>query len=418
MNILVIGQGGREHALAWKLAQSKKSETIYVAPGNGGTENEEKCTNVSIDISDFNAIKNLIIEKQIGLVVIGPEDPLVNGLVDFLSDLETKVFGPCSEGAKLEGSKIYSKDFMFKNNIPTGDASFFSTSDKAKKFLANCNYPVVLKADGLAAGKGVLVAQDYLSADEWVDAVMQDSIFGDAGRNILVEECLFGTELSFMGILTPNEFIPFETSVDYKPLNDGNDGPNTGGMGCISPSPFMNDELKNTVMEKVVKPTIAGLKSLGIQYYGFMYFGLMVKDNDPKVLEFNCRLGDPETQCLMMQMNSDLADSLLDALDNKAVSINWKPGASMGVVLASEGYPGNYKTGCSVEFGNTGDLKVFHAGTKFKDGVLETTGGRVFSANYYDKTLDLCSEYIYKNIEEIRFDGNIYRRDIGKIYES
>ena len=244
MNILVIGQGGREHALAWKLAQSNKTDTVFVLPGNGGTENEPKCVNVALDINDFEAIKNLIIEKNIKLVVIGPEDPLVNGLVDYLDGLETLVFGPCAKGAQLEGSKIYSKEFMFENGIPTGAANSFTDSEKAKIFLEECTYPIVLKADGLAAGKGVLVAEDLNSAKNWVDAVMQDSLFGSAGKNILIEECLFGTELSFMGILTPKEFIPFETSVDYKPLLDGNNGPNTGGMGCISPSPFMNDELK------------------------------------------------------------------------------------------------------------------------------------------------------------------------------
>ena len=418
MNILVIGQGGREHALAWKLAQSNKTDTVFVLPGNGGTENEPKCVNVALDINDFEAIKNLIIEKNIKLVVIGPEDPLVSGLVDYLDGLETLVFGPCAKGAQLEGSKIYSKEFMFENGIPTGAANSFTDSEKAKIFLEGCTYPIVLKADGLAAGKGVLVAEDLNSAKNWVDAVMKDSLFGSAGKNILIEECLFGTELSFMGILTPKEFIPFETSVDYKPLLDGNNGPNTGGMGCISPSPFMNDELKNTVMQKVVKPTIDGLNKLGIHYYGFMYFGLMVKDNNPKVLEFNCRLGDPETQCLMMQMESDLVDCLTDALKNNKVTINWKKGASMGVVIASDGYPGRYAMNKQISFGDTKNLKVFHAGTKSTNGVLKTSGGRVFSVNYHGETLELCSKYIYKNIEEVQFDGNIYRKDIGKVYES
>jgi phosphoribosylamine--glycine ligase len=276
----------------------------------------------------------------------------------------------------------------------------------------------VLKADGLAAGKGVLVAEDSESAKNWVDAVMNDSVFGDAGKNILVEECLFGTELSFMGILTPKEFIPFETSVDYKPLEENNTGPNTGGMGCVSPSPFMNEDLKKTIMQNVVQPTIDGLNKLGVKYYGFMYFGLMVKDNNPKVLEFNCRLGDPETQCLMMQMESDLLGCLIDALNDKEVTINWKKGASMGVVIASDGYPGRYAINKQISFGDTKNLKVFHAGTKSTNGVLQTSGGRVFSVNYYGETLDLCSKYIYKNIEEVQFDGNIYRKDIGKIYES
>ena len=418
MNVLVIGQGGREHAIAWQLAQSEKVETVFVAPGNGGTEIEDKCKNININISDFTAIKTLIKERNIELVVIGPEDPLVNGLVDFLQDEDIHVFGPPANGAKLEGSKIYSKEFMFNNKIPTGDANFFSCSVKAKNYLEDCQYPIVLKADGLAAGKGVLVAEDSERAKSWVDAVMNDSVFGNAGKNILVEECLFGTELSFMGILTPKEFIPFETSVDYKPLEENNTGPNTGGMGCVSPSPFMNEDLKKTIMQNVVQPTIDGLNKLGVKYYGFMYFGLMVKDNNPKVLEFNCRLGDPETQCLMMQMESDLLGCLIDALNDKEVTINWKKGASMGVVIASDGYPGRYAINKQISFGDTKNLKVFHAGTKSTNGVLQTSGGRVFSVNYHGETLELCSKYIYKNIEEVQFDGNIYRKDIGKVYES
>ena len=418
MKILVIGQGGREHALAWKLSQSKKSKIIFVAPGNGGTSTEEKCVNVNIKADDFPGIRKFIIEKQIDLVVIGPEDPLVNGLVDYLEDLNILVFGPCSNGARLEGSKIFSKKFLFENDIPTGKASFFSDPASAYSFLDSCVYPIVLKADGLAAGKGVLVSKNIQEAKEWVDLVMNNSLFGAAGENILIEECLYGTELSFMGIMTPNEFIPFETSVDYKPLLDGNKGPNTGGMGCISPSPFMNDTLRGKVMKKVVYPTINGLNEMGVSYYGFMYFGLMVKDDEPQVLEFNCRLGDPETQCLMMQMESDLVDCLEDALDNKQVAISWKKGSSMGVVIASNGYPEKYKTKIPIEIGNLEDLKLFHAGTNIVNNELLTSGGRVFSVNYSGSSLEECVSCIYNRIDEIKFDGTIYRNDIGKIYES
>tara|TARA_Y100000813_G_scaffold95670_1_gene68187 strand:- start:688 stop:1944 length:1257 start_codon:yes stop_codon:yes gene_type:complete len=418
MKILVIGQGGREHALAWKLSQSKKSKIIFVAPGNGGTSTEEKCVNVNIKADDFPGIRKFIIEKQIDLVVIGPEDPLVNGLVNYLEDLNILVFGPCSNGARLEGSKIFSKKFLFENDIPTGKASFFSDPASAYSFLDSCVYPIVLKADGLAAGKGVLVSKNIQEAKEWVDLVMNNSLFGAAGENILIEECLYGTELSFMGIMTPNEFIPFETSVDYKPLLDGNKGPNTGGMGCISPSPFMNDTLRGKVMKKVVYPTINGLNEMGVSYYGFMYFGLMVKDDEPQVLEFNCRLGDPETQCLMMQMESDLVDCLEDALDNKQVAISWKKGSSMGVVIASNGYPEKYKTKIPIEIGNLEDLKLFHAGTNIVNNELLTSGGRVFSVNYSGSSLEECVSCIYNRIDEIKFDGTIYRKDIGKIYES
>ena len=239
MNILVIGQGGREHAIAWKLSQSKKASKIFVSPGNGGTELESDCINVEIDTNDFSSIKNFVEHNAIEVVIVGPEDPLVNGIKDYLSESNVLVFGPDKKGARLEGSKIFSKKFLFDNNIPTGDASFFSSSDDAIKYLKNSIFPIVLKADGLAAGKGVLVAKKFDEAKNWVNEVMNNLKFGDAGSNIVIEECLFGTELSYMGILTPDSFIPFETSLDYKPLLDGNKGPNTGGMGCIAPSPLI-----------------------------------------------------------------------------------------------------------------------------------------------------------------------------------
>ena len=418
MNILVVGQGGREHAIAWKLSQSELTKKVFIAPGNGGTETEYKCENLNIGSNDFENIKKVITEKNIDLVVIGPEDPLVGGLTNYLNKENVKVFGPTSEGAMLEGSKIFSKKFLFENSIPTGEAEFFSSSSIAKEYLQSASFPIVLKADGLAAGKGVLVATNQKEAVEWVDEVMNNSIFGDAGNNILIEECLFGTELSFMGILTPENFYPFETSVDYKPLKLGNKGPNTGGMGCISPSPFMNNALKNKISEKVVQPTIDGLRKMGINYYGFMYFGLMVKNNEPKVLEFNCRLGDPETQCLMMQMESDLLKNILQALNNDPVELEWKKGAAMGVVIASDGYPGKYEIDKPIRLPSFDSLKVFHAGTKLVDGKLQTSGGRVFSVNYQAESLEKCSNYIYKIIDEINFDGTIYRSDIGKIYES
>tara|TARA_X000000368_G_scaffold86524_1_gene65797 strand:- start:1559 stop:2815 length:1257 start_codon:yes stop_codon:yes gene_type:complete len=418
MNILVIGQGGREHAIAWKLQKSEKVTQVFVAPGNGGTELEARCTNVDISSDDFPMIKSFIEENSIELVVVGPEDPLVNGIKDYLSDSNVLVFGPDAKGAQLEGSKIYSKEFLFENNIPTGKAAFFSSSNKALAHLEKSNFPIVLKADGLAAGKGVLVANELEEAKNWVNEVMEGSKFGVAGKNIIIEECLFGTELSFMGILTPDFFIPFETSIDYKPLHEGNKGLNTGGMGCMSPSPFMNKDLKNNILETVVKPTISGLKNKGINYYGFMYFGLMVKDNISKVLEFNCRLGDPETQCLMMQMESDLLDAILQALNGEEPKITWKTGSTMGVVIASGGYPNSYKNKVPISIGTLKNGKLFHAGTKSMDDKLVTNGGRVFSLNYSSDSIDDCKRYIYDNIGEVNFDGMTFRTDIGEIYES
>ena len=418
MKVLVIGQGGREHAIAWKLAQSSDCKKIFIAPGNGGTSSEEKCENTGIKVTDFSGIKDLIESEQIDLVVVGPEDPLVNGIKDYLSETGTLIFGPDAIGAQLEGSKIYSKQFLFENNIPTGDADFFDSADNACEHLKACNYPIVLKADGLAAGKGVLVAQNVNEAINWVQEVMKDSKFGEAGQKILIEECLFGTELSFMGIMTPGKFIPFETSVDYKPLLKGNEGPNTGGMGCIAPSPFMSDKLKENIMQQVVNPTIKGLNNRGITYYGFMYFGLMIKDNKPKVLEYNCRLGDPETQCLMMQMDSDFLNILLDALNDKDPKISWKKGAAMGVVIASGGYPESYRNNLPIQIGDLGECKLFHAGTNISDNVLISTGGRVFSLNYQGDSIESCQKSIYSKIDSVNFDNCTYRDDIGEIYES
>lgn len=418
MKILVIGQGGREHAIAWKLAKSKRAEAIFLAPGNGGTSHEEKCVNIDIDVLDFEAIKQFILDHSVSLVVVGPEDPLVQGIKDYLIGCDVMVFGPDSVGAQLEGSKIYSKEFMFENNIPTGEAKFFSEARLAKEYLDKINFPIVLKADGLAAGKGVLVTENRQEALDWIDDVMENSKFGDAGQKILIEECLYGTELSFMGIMTPDCFIPFETSIDYKPLLDGNKGPNTGGMGCMSPSPFMNDELKSYIVKEVVSPTIDGLRKRGINYYGFMYFGLMVKDNKPKVLEYNCRLGDPETQCLMMQMESDFLEILLSCLEDKEPTIEWNNGASMGVVIASGGYPNAYQKGEKITLGDVGDCKLFHAGTQSVNNELVTSGGRVFSLNYQSNTIDDCKKYIYEKISSVDFSNCTHRTDIGDIYES
>lgn len=418
MKILVIGQGGREHAIAWKLAKSKRAEAIFVAPGNGGTSHEEKCVNIDIDVLDFEAIKQFILDHSVSLVVVGPEDPLVQGIKDCLIGCDVMVFGPDSVGAQLEGSKIYSKEFMFENNIPTGEAKFFSEARPAKEYLEKINFPIVLKADGLAAGKGVLVTENRQEALDWIDDVMENSKFGDAGQKVLIEECLYGTELSFMGIMTPDCFIPFETSIDYKPLLDGNKGPNTGGMGCMSPSPFMNDELKSRIFKEVVNPTIDGLRKRDINYYGFMYFGLMVKDNKPKVLEYNCRLGDPETQCLMMQMESDFLEILLSCLEDKEPNIEWNTGASMGVVIASGGYPNAYQKGEKITLGDLGDCKLFHAGTQSLNNELVTSGGRVFSLNYQSRTIDDCKKYIYEKISSVDFSNCIHRTDIGDIYES
>ena len=418
MNVLVVGQGGREHALAWKLSQSKQVSKIFVAPGNGGTAIESKCFNKNIDVNNFSALEKLVNSENIELIVVGPEDPLVNGINNYFQDSKVQVFGPTKEGAQLEGSKIFSKKFMFENKIPTGAANFFSESKLAKNYLETVEFPIVLKADGLAAGKGVLVAKKLDEAMQWIEDVMEKNKFGDAGNEVLIEECLFGTELSYMGIMTPHGFHPFETSVDYKPLLDGNSGPNTGGMGCMSPSPFMNNELLKNINKQVVEPTVNGLRNAKIDFYGFMYFGLMVKDNQPKMLEYNCRLGDPETQCLMLQLESDLLKVLLTALSDNLEKISWSKECSMGVVMASGGYPESYKKDQHIEILELNEVKLFHAGTKKENGELVTSGGRVFSLNAKAPDLKACKKIIYTNIKNIKFNDMVYRKDIGDIYES
>jgi phosphoribosylamine--glycine ligase len=307
---------------------------------------------------------------------------------------------------------------MFENNIPTGSANFFSDSKLAKSHLETIEFPIVLKADGLAAGKGVLVAKELGEAMQWIEDVMEKNKFGNAGNEVLIEECLFGTELSYMGIMTPYGFFPFETSVDYKLLLDGNCGPNTGGMGCISPSPFMNSELLKNINNQVVEPTVNGLRKAKIDFYGFMYFGLMVKDDQPKVLEYNCRLGDPETQCLMLQLESDMLKVLLDALSGNLENITWSKKSSMGVVMASGGYPESYKKDQHIEILELSEVKLFHAGTRKENGELFTSGGRVFSLNTKAPDLEACKKIIYTNIKNIKFNDMVYRNDIGDIYES
>ena len=418
MNVLIVGQGGREHAMAWKLSLSNEVDTVFVAPGNGGTANENKCINIDIAVNDFLALEKLVIDKEINLIVIGPEDPLVNGIKDHFQNKNVKVFGPDKAGAKLEGSKIYAKKFMFENNIPTGRAEFFSDANLAKKYINTIDFPIVLKADGLAAGKGVLVTKELEEATQWIEDVMNKQKFGEAGNEILIEECLFGTELSYMGIMTPSGFTPFETSVDYKPLQNGNHGPNTGGMGCMSPSPFINNALIENISSDVINPTIEGLKNANIDFYGFMYFGLMVKDNKPKVLEYNCRLGDPETQCLMMQLESDFLQILMDALDDKNLNLTWSNKSSMGVVIASGGYPEKYEKNQVIDLFELSGVKLFHAGTKYINDELLTNGGRVFSLNAKADDLITCKKIIYSNIENIKFNNMIFRSDIGEVYES
>ena len=421
MNVLVVGQGGREHALAWKLSKSKQVSKIFVAPGNGGTANEAKCFNKSINVNNFSALEELVNSEKIELIVVGPEDPLVNGINDYFKDSGVKVFGPTKEGAQLEGSKIFSKKFMFENNIPTGAANFFSESKLAKNYLQTVEFPIVLKADGLAAGKGVLVAKELGEAMQWIEDVMEKNKFGDAGNEVLIEECLFGTELSFMGIMTPKGFYPFETSVDYKPLLDGNSGPNTGGMGTISPAPILDNNLDMIIQDQIVKKTIEGLKHDNIAFQGVIFFGIIVNEhNQPYLLEYNTRFGDPEIQSISLRIKSDFLSLLHSTATKNLKYANielFENKKSICLILATKGYPGDYPKNTEIrnlsELKNNDEFYIFHAATKLINNKVFSNGGRVLSIVVRGDNYLECRNKVYEIADIIDWPEKYYRSDIG-----
>ena len=417
MNILIIGSGGREHAIAWKCAQDDFVKHIYVCPGNAGTYLEDKVSNIEIDTKKFNLIEDFCVKEQIDLVIIGPEQPLVDGLTDYLQNKGIKTFGPSKNAAQLEGSKTFSKDFFVKYDIPTAEYKSFEDFDSSVNYLDEISYPTVVKADGLAAGKGVIICENKESAIEALNSIFNDKAFGKAGNRVVIEEFLEGEEASFIAVVSKDKIIPLVTSQDHKAVGDGDVGLNTGGMGAYSPAPIVTEEMQKKILEKVMYPTMNGLINEGFPYLGFLYAGLMIKDGDLKVLEFNCRFGDPETQPILIRLKSSLVELCLAAIDDKlnSYSINWSKKHSCGVVIASKGYPESYDIDkeVKIKLNEENDLKLFHAGTRYEDDKIITSGGRVFCATALGNDLKEAQEKAYNLVNSVDFEGSFFRKDIG-----
>lgn len=421
MNILVIGSGGREHALAWKAAQSKGVETVFVAPGNAGTALEPKVENLSIDPSDFESLADFAEQNQVALTIVGPEQPLVDGIVDFFAIRNLRAFGPSKGAAQLEGSKAFTKDFLARHNIPSGEYQNFTEIEPALAYLKEKGAPIVVKADGLAAGKGVIVAMTLEEAETAVKDMLAGNAFGEAGHRVVIEEFLAGEEASFIVMVDGKNILPMATSQDHKARDNGDKGPNTGGMGAYSPAPVVTPEIHNRVMEEVIKPTVEGMAAEGNDYTGFLYAGLMIMaDGTPKVIEYNCRFGDPETQPIMMRFKSDLVALCNAALDKKLdqCTTEWDSRAALGVVLAAGGYPASYNKGDVISGLPTADAdssneKVFHAGTKTIDGQVTTNGGRILCAVGLGNTVTEAQQQAYELTKKISWDNVYYRTDIG-----
>ena len=418
MKVLIIGSGGREHALAWKCSVDDFVKKVFVAPGNAGTGSEKKIENVFLDLNKNDEIASFCISNNIDLVIIGPEDPLVNGLSDYLQSKDIKVFGPSKGASQLEGSKTFAKDFFLKYGIPTAKYRSFDNYQDSVDHLKTISYPSVIKADGLAAGKGVIICEDHNAAKDALEYIFETKAFGDAGNRVVIEDFLEGEEASFIAVVSNDQIIPLATSQDHKAVGDGDTGLNTGGMGAYSPAPIVTDEIHDKVMNEVMLPAMKGLKSEGFPYLGFLYAGLMINNGEIKVLEFNCRFGDPETQPIMLRLESSLTKLCLDAIDNNLESheIKWSKMHSCGVVLASGGYPKQHTNGMRISIDNNFDVnvKLFHAGTKKENEEIITSGGRVFCMTALGENLEIALKNAYNSIPNVSFDGMFYRSDIGK----
>jgi phosphoribosylamine--glycine ligase len=414
MKILLIGSGGREHAIAWKLAQSEKVTKIYCAPGNGGTAKENKCENVNI--SKNEEFLKFALENNIDITVVGPEVPLCEGIVDLFKEKSLKIFGPSKYGARLEGSKIYAKDFMKKYGVKTAKYDTFYSSDKALNHIASCEYPVVLKADGLAAGKGVIIAASYEEAKSAIVDFMVDDALKGSGKSIVIEEFLTGVEASILAITDGATIIPFVSSQDHKAIFDGNKGPNTGGMGTIAPNPYCTEEILEKFKEKIMYPTVKGLKEENIDYVGIIFFGIMITANDVYLIEYNVRMGDPETQVVLPLMESDFLELILSALDKTldTKKVVFKDDFACCVIAASEGYPSKYDVDKEIKGVEHCEEKVFIAGGKLAEDRLLTSGGRVLGIVAQGKSLTEARDKAYTSMDKIYFEGIYYRKDIGK----
>ncbi len=419
MKVLVIGGGGREHALAWKIAQSERVDTVLVAPGNAGTAREPGVRNVAVDATNIDGLLELARTEQVELTVVGPEMPLVAGIVDQFTSAGLRCFGPGAAAAQLEGSKTFTKAFMARHNIPTAAYAAFTEVEPALEYIREQGAPIVVKADGLAAGKGVIVARTVAEAEAAVRGMLQDNTFGSAGQRVVIEEFLVGEEASFIAIVDGKTILPLATSQDHKARDDGDTGPNTGGMGAYSPAPVISHECYERIMAEVMRPTVEGMAADGMPYTGFLYAGVMIDASGrPQVLEFNCRFGDPETQPVLFRLRTDLVTLLDAALDQRLSSQNvvWDQRVALGVVMAAGGYPEAYDTGAVIE-GLPGSppehLKVFHAGTAEKDGQIVTSGGRVLCAVALGATTAEAQAEAYALVRQISWPGACYRTDIG-----
>ena len=420
MKVLIVGSGGREHALAWKASRSDLTSEIYVAPGNGGTALERDITNVEISAEDIDGLASFALKNKIDLTIVGPEVPLVLGITDEFKKKGLRCFGPSKDAARLEGSKDFMKDFLSRNNIPTALYKSFTDINLAKDYVKNHSIPVVIKADGLAAGKGVIIANSTEEAFETIEKCMEDKEFGEAGSKIVIEEFLEGEEASFIVLTDGNVILPLASSQDHKARDDGDKGPNTGGMGAYSPAPVVTTNLHKKIMDEVIIPTIEGLNKEGMNYCGFLYAGLMIdKNKNIKVLEFNCRFGDPETQPILLRMKSDLINLCFEATEGKLVEseIVWDERVSLGVVMAAGGYPNNYDKGFEISGlleDETEDLKIFHAGTSLnKEDKVVTNGGRVLCVTALGSNTKEAKEKAYQRVKSIKWEKAYFRRDIG-----
>jgi len=418
MKVLVIGGGGREHAIVWKLSQSRHVDKIYCCPGNAGIAEIAECIDVRQD--DFQALLDFVKYEWVDMTIVGPEDPLSKGIVDLFEKEGRRILGPTRAAAQLESSKVFSKDLMRSHGIPTADYKVFTSYLHAEEYVKMKGTPIVIKADGLAAGKGVFIASTIAEAMDALKIIMKDRAFGDAGDRVLIEDCLQGEEASFMAFTDGKSIIPMVSSQDHKRIYDDDKGLNTGGMGAYSPAPVLTPELEKIVMEKVMKPTIRALKSEGIIYKGILYAGLMIDSNGtPNVLEFNCRLGDPETQPVLARLDTDLMDIAMAIAEERLadITVEWKPDPAVCIVISSGGYPGTYRKGDVItgiaEANGLEGVHVFHAGTAFKDDQVVTSGGRVLGVTAIGSDIAAARDRAYEAAEKIHFDGMHYRKDIA-----
>ena len=417
MKVLIVGSGGREHCLAWKISQSDLVDKIYCAPGNGGTSLIAE--NINIRAVDIDSLLEFAIDKEIDLTIVGPEAPLVEGIVDKFEEKQLRIFGPQKSLALLEGSKIFAKELMKKYNVPTADFRAFDDPDEAKKYIAGKTMPLVVKADGLAAGKGVMICESIKEAKQAIDEIMVERRFGSSGQKLIIEDFIQGEEVSVLIFTDGKTIIPLASSQDHKRAFDQDKGPNTGGMGAYSPAPFISKDMFDVIISRVFMPLIKGLAADGSIYKGVLYAGLMIKDNNPYVLEFNVRFGDPETQAILPKLRSDLADLMLKTVEGRleGVELEWDERFCLCVVLASGGYPGSYQknkiiTGLE-ELKNNNDIFIFHAGTRFEKDSFLTDGGRVLNVVGLDNKISGAQDKVYAAIGGIEFEGMFFRRDIG-----